>query len=47
LGRKSTNIAGIFLLKLSELRSTAPSLAFEINPVDSSGSATKKVLVNI
>src|SRR6187200_50014 len=41
--RKATNIAGIFLLRLPGLRSNiAPSLAIEINPVDSSGSATKK-----
>ena len=41
--RKATNIPGIFLLRLPGLRSTtAPSLAIEINPVDSSGSATKK-----
>jgi hypothetical protein len=41
--RKATSIPGIFLLKLHGLRSTtAPSLAIEINPVDSTGSATKK-----
>ena len=41
--RKATNIAGIFLLRLPGLRSNiAPSLAIEINPVDSSGFATKK-----
>jgi hypothetical protein len=40
--RKATNIPGIFLLMLPGLKSTAPSLAIEINPVDSSGSATKK-----
>ena len=41
--RKATSIPGIFLLRLpSGLRSTAPSLAIEINPVDASGSATKK-----
>jgi hypothetical protein len=40
--RKATNIPGIFLLRLPGLKSTAPSLAIEINPVDSSGSATKK-----
>ena len=40
--RKATSIPGIFLLRLPGLRSTAPSLAIEINPVDSSGSATKK-----
>src|SRR4051812_33346069 len=40
--RKATSIPGIFLLRLPGLKSTAPSLAIEINPVDSSGSATKK-----
>ena len=40
--RKATSIPGIFLLRLPGLRSTAPSLAIEINPVDSSGFATKK-----
>jgi hypothetical protein len=40
--RKATNIPSIFLLRLPGLKSTAPSLAIEINPVDSSGSATKK-----
>jgi hypothetical protein len=36
--RKATSIPGIFLLRLPGLKSTAPSLAIEINPVDSSGS---------
>jgi hypothetical protein len=41
--RKATSIPGIFLLRLPGLRSTVPpSLAIEINPVDSSGFATKK-----
>ncbi len=41
--RKATSIPGIFLLRLPGLRSTVPpSLAIEINPVDSSGSPTKK-----
>src|SRR3954453_763996 len=40
--RKATSIPGIFLLRLPGLKSTAPSLAIEINPVSSSGSATKK-----
>jgi hypothetical protein len=40
--RKATSIPGIFLLRLPRLKSTAPSLAIEINPVDSSGFATKK-----
>ena len=40
--RKPTNIPGVFLLRLPGLRSNAPSLAIEINPVDSIGSPTKK-----
>jgi hypothetical protein len=40
--RKATSIPGIFLLRLPGLKPTAPSLAIEINPVDSSGFATKK-----
>jgi hypothetical protein len=41
--RKATNIPGIFLFKLPGLRGRgSPLLAIEINPVDSSGSATKK-----
>jgi hypothetical protein len=40
--RKATSIPGIFLLRLPGLRSTAASLAIEINPVDSTGSSTKK-----
>ena len=40
--RKATSIPGIFLLKLPGLRSTSASIAIEINPVDSSGFATKK-----
>ncbi len=40
--RKATSIPGIFLLRLPGLRSSPPSLAIEINPVDSTGSATKK-----
>ena len=42
MGKEATIIPGIFLLRLPGLRSTAPSLAIEINPVDSSGSATEK-----
>ena len=41
--RKATNIPGIFLFKLPGLRGRgSPLVAIEINPVDSSGSATKK-----
>jgi hypothetical protein len=41
--RKATNIPGIFLFKLPGLRGRdSPLVAIEINPVDSSGSTTKK-----
>lgn len=40
--RKPTTIPGVFLLRLPGLRNTNPSLAIEINPVDSIGSPTKK-----
>jgi|SRR6188472_766488 len=40
--KKATNIPGIFLLRLPRLKSAAPSLAIEINPVSESGSPTKK-----
>ena len=40
--RKVTNITGVFLIKLPEYRSRPPYIAIEINPVDTSGMATKK-----
>ncbi|MGI0043432.1 MAG: hypothetical protein ACRD47_06955 [Nitrososphaeraceae archaeon] len=40
--KKATNIPGLFLLKLPGLRGNPPSIVFEINPVDASGSPTKK-----
>ena len=40
--RKATNISGVFLIKLPTFRGKPASLAIEINPVSSSGSATKK-----
>jgi hypothetical protein len=40
--RKSTNIPGIFLLKLPSSRTRQASIAIEINPVDAAGAATKK-----
>lgn len=40
--RKATSIPGVFLLKLPAFRGKPASLAIEINPVSSSGSATKK-----
>jgi hypothetical protein len=40
--RKATNIAGVFLLRLPTFKGRSASIAIEINPVDSSGSVTKK-----
>lgn len=40
--RKATSIPGVFLLRLPAFRGKPASLAIEINPVSSSGSATKK-----
>ena len=40
--RRSTNVSGIFLLKLPSSRFRQASIAIEINPVDAAGSATKK-----
>lgn len=40
--RKITNVPGVFLLKLPVFKGRPASLAIEINPVDSSGSASKK-----
>lgn len=40
--RKATSIPGVFLIKLLEYKSRPPYLAMEINPVDSTGVATKK-----
>ncbi len=40
--RRSTNIPGIFLLKLPSFRSSQASIAIEINPVDAGSAATKK-----
>ena len=40
--RRPTNIPGVFLLKLPSSRSRQASVAIEINPVDATGSATKK-----
>ena len=40
--RKPTSIPGVFLLKLPSLRSKPESLVIEINPIDTSGSPTKK-----
>ncbi|NAL78359.1 hypothetical protein [Nitrososphaera sp. AFS] len=40
--RRPTNLPGVFLLKLPSSRSRQASIAIEINPVDATGSATKK-----
>jgi len=40
--RKATSLPGVFLLKLPAFKGRAAALAIEINPVDSSGSASKK-----
>jgi hypothetical protein len=40
--KKVTNIPGIFLLKLPTFKGTSPSLAIEVNPVNSAGSSTKR-----
>ena len=40
--RKATSIAGVFLLKLPSFRGRSASIAIEVNPVDASGSVTKK-----
>lgn len=40
--RKATSIPGVFLIKLPEYKSRPPYIAMEINPVDSTGGATKK-----
>jgi hypothetical protein len=40
--RKATSIPGVFLIKLPEYKSRPPYIAMEINPVDSTGAATKK-----
>jgi hypothetical protein len=40
--RRPTNVPGIFLLKLPSSRSRSASIAIEINPVGTTGAATKK-----
>lgn len=40
--RKATSIPGVFLIKLPEYKSRPPYIAMEINPLDSTGAATKK-----
>ncbi len=41
-GRLKTSIPGIFVLKMPAYKSIPVRLAVELNPVDSSGSPTKK-----
>lgn len=40
--RKPTNLPGIFILKLPPFKGRPATLAIEINPVDSTGSPSKK-----
>ena len=40
--RMATSVSGVFLLKLPSYKVRSASVAIEINPVDASGSATKK-----
>ena len=40
--RKPTSMPGVFLLKMPSYKSKPASIAIEINPVDSSGAATKR-----
>jgi len=40
--RKATSIPGVFLIKLPEYKSRPPYIALEVNPVDTSGIATKR-----
>ncbi len=41
-GRLKTSVAGIFILKMPPYKSSPARLAVELNPVDGSGSPTKK-----
>jgi hypothetical protein len=40
--RKPTSLPGVFILKLPSFKGRPATLAIEINPVDSSGSPSKK-----
>jgi len=40
--RKPTNVAGVFLFKLPEYRGRPPTIAIEINPLNSNGTPSKK-----
>lgn len=40
--RKQTSIEGLFLVRMPQYKNRPPTLAVEINPVDSSGNPTKR-----
>lgn len=40
--KKATSIPGVFLLRMPAFKSRPPSIVVEVNPVDISGSPTKK-----
>jgi hypothetical protein len=40
--KKVTSIPGVFLLRMPTFKSRPPSVVIEVNPVDTSGSPTKK-----
>src|SRR6266852_8827283 len=40
--RKTTSVPGVFLLRLPSFKGRSASLAIEVNPIGSSGAATKK-----
>ena len=40
--KKATSIPGVFLLRMPTFKSRPPSIVVEVNPVDTSGSPTKK-----
>ena len=40
--RKPTSVAGVFLFKLPEYRGRPPTIAIEINPLNSNGAPSKK-----
>ena len=41
-GRLKTTVAGVFILKMPAYRNSPARIAVELNPVDDSGSPTKK-----
>lgn len=40
--RTPTSISGVMIIRMPQYKSRPPTLALEINPIDSSGSTTKK-----